>query len=122
MSRETFKRDPNAPSFKKEKPSKKRGSSKRSKFKKERSSRDKPKRDSFRGSDRSRGKVNSAMHRVKCDKCKKMCDVPFLPTENKPVYCSNCFRKEGSNPRSNNDDLLKEINKKLDRLLKGLDL
>tara|TARA_Y100000310_G_scaffold124700_1_gene123416 strand:- start:40105 stop:40470 length:366 start_codon:yes stop_codon:yes gene_type:complete len=118
FKRETFRSEPSAPKFKKEKPRKK-GSSKRSKFKKERSNRDRP-----RSSDRFRGKTNSPMHRVKCDKCKKMCDVPFLPTENKPVYCSNCFRKEGSSGgrTSNIESELKDINKKLDRLLKGLDL
>ncbi len=33
-----------------------------------------------------------SMHRAVCDKCKKDCEVPFKPTSNKPVYCSNCFR------------------------------
>ena len=45
----------------------------------------------FRG---DRGPVT--MHKVICDECKKPCEVPFLPTAGKPVYCSACFggRKE----------------------------
>ncbi len=30
-----------------------------------------------------------------CDKCGKDCQVPFRPSGDKPVYCSNCFEKEG---------------------------
>lgn len=41
----------------------------------------------FRGGDR--GPVT--MHKVVCDECKKPCEVPFLPTAGKPVYCSACF-------------------------------
>jgi len=38
------------------------------------------------------------MHKVICDKCGQSCEVPFKPTEGKPVYCSDCFRKD-ENPR-----------------------
>jgi len=31
------------------------------------------------------------MHKVICDECKKPCEVPFLPTAGKPVYCNACF-------------------------------
>jgi CxxC-x17-CxxC domain-containing protein len=31
-----------------------------------------------------------------CDKCGMNCDLPFKPTNNKPVYCRSCFRKVGS--------------------------
>ncbi len=34
------------------------------------------------------------MHEVTCDKCGQSCEVPFKPTGGKPVYCSDCFRKE----------------------------
>lgn len=43
----------------------------------------------FRGNDRDRGPVT--MHKVICDECKKPCEVPFLPTAGKPVYCTACF-------------------------------
>jgi CxxC-x17-CxxC domain-containing protein len=55
-------------------------------------------RGGFRGGDR--GPVT--MHKVICDECKKPCEVPFLPTAGKPVYCSACFggKKEmGGNDR-----------------------
>lgn len=27
-----------------------------------------------------------------CDECGKKCEVPFKPSSDKPIYCSNCFR------------------------------
>jgi len=30
-----------------------------------------------------------------CDECGKNCQVPFRPSGNKPVYCSDCFEKKG---------------------------
>jgi CxxC-x17-CxxC domain-containing protein len=53
-------------------------------------------RKSFGG---DRGPVT--MHKVVCDECKKPCEVPFLPTAGKPVYCSACFggKREGGNDR-----------------------
>ena len=33
------------------------------------------------------------MHKATCDECKKECEVPFKPTEGKPVYCKECFAK-----------------------------
>ena len=126
-SSESFRTDPGAPKFKKEKPTK---ASKRI-SRGGRDSRPRGGRDSgSRGGSRdrpSRGpreRPGASMHTVTCDKCHKKCEVPFLPTESKPVYCSNCFRKEGGSRSggSENEALLKEINQKLDRLLKGLDL
>jgi CxxC-x17-CxxC domain-containing protein len=31
------------------------------------------------------------MHKATCSKCKKECEVPFKPTEGKPVYCKECY-------------------------------
>jgi len=33
------------------------------------------------------------MHKTTCSECKKECEVPFKPTEGKPVYCRECFDK-----------------------------
>ncbi len=33
------------------------------------------------------------MHKAVCDECKKECEVPFKPTEGKPVYCKECYQK-----------------------------
>ena len=34
------------------------------------------------------------MHPAKCSECGKACEVPFKPTEGKPVYCRDCFRQK----------------------------
>lgn len=31
------------------------------------------------------------MHKAICAKCGKECEVPFRPSEDRPVYCNNCF-------------------------------
>jgi len=33
----------------------------------------------------------SQMHKAVCDECGKNCEVPFRPTGEKPIYCSECF-------------------------------
>ena len=33
------------------------------------------------------------MHKAKCAECGEECEVPFKPTEGKPVYCRACFAK-----------------------------
>jgi len=40
------------------------------------------------------------MHRTTCDDCGNRCEVPFRPTGDKPVYCSDCF-SGGGDSRSN---------------------
>ncbi len=34
------------------------------------------------------------MHKAVCSECGKECEVPFKPTEGKPVYCKECFMKK----------------------------
>jgi len=31
------------------------------------------------------------MHDAVCSECNKTCQVPFKPTEGKPVYCKDCY-------------------------------
>jgi CxxC-x17-CxxC domain-containing protein len=50
----------------------------------------------------SRGPVE--MHSAVCDNCGKNCEVPFRPTSGKPVFCSDCFEKNGANSRSEGRD------------------
>ncbi len=38
---------------------------------------------------------NREMHDATCADCGKICRVPFLPNGKKPVYCSDCFPKNG---------------------------
>lgn len=33
------------------------------------------------------------MHKATCSECGKECEVPFKPTDGKPVYCRDCYRK-----------------------------
>jgi len=33
------------------------------------------------------------MHKAICSECGKECEVPFKPTEGKPVFCKECFAK-----------------------------
>lgn len=33
------------------------------------------------------------MHKAKCSECGQECEVPFKPTEGKPVYCKECYAK-----------------------------
>jgi len=65
----------------------------------------------FRGGDRGgrpsfgggrggdRGPVT--MHKAVCDECHKSCEVPFRPSGDKPIYCSDCFSsKRGDDDRA----------------------
>lgn len=57
------------------------------------------------GRDYLGGKSGSrrTMYPAICDKCGAACNVPFQPSGDKPIYCSNCFEKtdsrEGRNDR-----------------------
>lgn len=34
------------------------------------------------------------MHKATCSECGKECEVPFKPTEGRPVFCRDCFMKK----------------------------
>ena len=81
-----------------------------------------------RGRDNDRGPAQ--MYDATCSKCGKACQVPFKPTGSKPVLCSDCFRKNdsfGHNSSTNGNgsgasaEQIKQINAKLDMILKRLD-
>lgn len=40
------------------------------------------------------------MHEAICSDCGKRCEVPFKPTGDKPIYCSQCFTNHGGSSRS----------------------
>jgi len=49
-----------------------------------------------RGSGNQGGGFNRApreMHKVTCSDCGNEAEVPFVPTQGKPVYCRDCFQK-----------------------------
>jgi len=96
----------------------------------------------FGGGDfRRRDSGRRQMHKAVCDECGKDCEVPFKPSGDKPIYCSECFEKKegGSSRRSGRrssgrsdfgkrDDTHKKLleqvsslNTKLDRILKALE-
>jgi CxxC-x17-CxxC domain-containing protein len=43
------------------------------------------------------------MFTATCSNCGKECQVPFRPTNGKPVYCSDCFEKMGGRDRQSSD-------------------
>jgi CxxC-x17-CxxC domain-containing protein len=70
------------------------------------------------------GRKNTEMFSAICDDCGKECKVPFKPSSDKPIYCSECFEKRGGNDKGNggsNSKQLEEINEKLDRILEMLE-
>ncbi len=34
-----------------------------------------------------------------CSECKKECEVPFKPREDRPVYCKDCYSKRKDSGR-----------------------
>ncbi|MBT6120488.1 hypothetical protein HOH45_03370 [bacterium] len=85
---------------------------------------------------------NKMLTKATCDSCGSYCKVPFKPTGEKPVYCNDCYRKNGafadakpprfgqditSNKREagsesrNSSSDLEQINTKLDRILRLLE-
>ena len=47
----------------------------------------------FQGEGRGFGGAPREMHKATCGECKKECEVPFKPREDRPVYCKDCFAK-----------------------------
>jgi CxxC-x17-CxxC domain-containing protein len=43
------------------------------------------------------------MYRSVCSACHKSCEVPFRPTGEKPVYCSDCFGSKSQDRGQRND-------------------
>ena len=39
------------------------------------------------------GFQNRKMYKAVCSDCGKECEVPFKPTEGRPVFCRDCFMK-----------------------------
>ena len=57
----------------------------------DRNSRDGP-RKSFGSGPRRDFDGPREMHKATCSECGKECEVPFKPTEGKPVYCKDCYQ------------------------------
>jgi len=48
----------------------------------------------FGGDFGDRDSAPREMHEATCSGCNKQCEVPFKPNGRKPVFCSDCFRKD----------------------------
>lgn len=69
----------------------------------------------FRGGNRGGGRSNFggnrgggdrrevSMHKAICDKCHKSCEVPFKPSNDKPIYCNDCFGDKRGNEAPRRD-------------------
>ena len=70
-------------------------------FNRDRGSRPSGGRDFERRGFRGGGSSGPAqMFQATCDKCRMNCDVPFRPTNGRPIFCSNCFESNrGSDER-----------------------
>jgi len=62
--------------------------------------------DKRRFGDRDAGRP-SIMHKSLCSECGKACELPFKPTGDKPVFCSNCFGNKADSNRSRGRDFEK---------------
>ena len=73
---------------------------------------------------RSGRRDEKRMHKVTCDSCGEQCEVPFKPTDSKPVYCNNCFKGRGKGKADHKcscKDELEKINQKIDLILGHID-
>lgn len=59
-------------------------------------------RDSVGGGQGQNPKRSGTMFEAKCADCGSKCEVPFKPSGDRPIYCSNCFgkRKGGGVPNN----------------------
>jgi CxxC-x17-CxxC domain-containing protein len=91
----------------------------------------------FKGSDRSDNRHDGhreerrfgdkQMFKATCDACGEECEVPFRPSGDKPVYCSNCFKRDdnagtGNRSDSHRNDVHKADNSKLEERLEAINL
>ena len=40
------------------------------------------------------------MHKAVCAECKKECEVPFKPRDDRPIYCRDCYSKRKNESRT----------------------
>ncbi len=52
---------------------------------------------------RDSGAPRSEMFKAVCSRCGKDCEVPFRPSGDKPVFCSNCFEEQGGRQGQDRD-------------------
>ena len=67
------------------------------------------------------------MYEAVCSECGEPCEVPFKPSEDKPVYCDECFgasKSEHAGPKKADNSAVQfeQLNAKLDKIIKVLEL
>jgi len=67
------------------------------------------------------------MYEATCAECGNRCEVPFRPTGEKPVYCSNCFGGKGGDSHGpkkpdQSKEMFEQMNRKLDKIIKVLEI
>lgn len=71
------------------------------------------------GYGRDRDYERPQLHDAVCDECGKNCKVPFKPTGNKEIFCSDCFERRQGSERSGgysrNDNYRSDRNDRNDR-------
>ncbi len=77
--------------------------------------------------DFGRSRRRTELHDAVCDKCGKDCKVPFRPSGDKPIYCSDCFEgkggRDGGGPRGGRGDRgMVQLGEKIDTLNNKLDV
>ena len=57
---------------------------------------------SFGGNRRSGGRdgARSSMHPAVCSECGQDCEIPFKPSNGRPIFCSKCFEKQNGGSSS----------------------
>lgn len=55
------------------------------------------------GDKRRDGRDRPEMFEAVCAACGKRCEVPFRPTGDNPVYCRDCFSKQGGGEKKRRD-------------------
>ncbi len=73
-------------------------------------------------SPRSGRSSERTMFRATCQECGSVCEVPFRPTEGKPIFCSDCFHgsdqsHKQSRSTDNGKDQFSSLNAKLDQII-----
>jgi CxxC-x17-CxxC domain-containing protein len=74
-----------------------------------------------RRNDRGDYRRDRPSFRTICDGCGNNCEVPFKPTGEKPVYCDNCYSKDGSGTSTPSiSQQIEDLNNKVDMLIEAL--
>ena len=69
-------------------------------------------------SPRFAGEAGRQMFDAVCADCGNACQVPFRPSGDKPIFCSNCFgEKKHGGENAGGKDNFEELNAKLDKIL-----